>query len=108
MVKREVFKKFVSLIKKSLDKDRERSEFLAQAFPDAFRANLLINGKEIEELIYLFSDLMDDEDEWICHFIFELEFGTRKDLEVKREDGSTVDISDADKLYDFLKEEKEK
>lgn len=45
-----------------------------------------------------------DADEWISYFCFELDFG-REYLEVTDADRNEIDLSTAEKLYDFLMED---
>ena len=52
---------------------------------------------------------MCDTGGWISYFIYELEYGEKyRDGSVVDGDGTNIDISDIDKLYDFLESEKNK
>lgn len=56
-------------------------------------------------IIAILTEAMNDTDNFIEHFLWELDFGKKGEkLEVKTADGKQHHLTDAEKLYNFLKE----
>jgi len=62
------------------------------------------NSNLINKLIQILEINMADSGNWIDYYIWELDYGKRKDLGAFREDGSSVKLESAEDLYDFLME----
>lgn len=64
--------------------------------------------KDEDRIVKLLAEAMDDRFEWLEYFIYENDYG--KDLRpdsVQEADGTPIDITTAEKLYDFLAYEHE-
>lgn len=64
-------------------------------------AALQINHEDI--VVKLLEEIMNDEYNFIQYFIYELDYGKRWTKEsIVKADGTTIDISTPEKLYDYL------
>lgn len=77
---------------------------MGQAFPNVFEADLLSQNEIIQNgMITLLEELVNDRGGWIKHFMWELDFGKEAyRLKVYHNDKEYT-LSDAGKLYDFIK-----
>lgn len=107
MINKKLFIETINTLEKQFKKDHLFSEHMGMAFPNAFEANLLPdNNIIISQIIKLLEDLTNDNDEWIQYFIWELDFGKEyKDGCVNYKDGTNIDLSSSEKLWEFLKNE---
>ena len=100
-MKKEVFVDIMESIKKQKDFDEQANKKFEEIFTDFagwYNNDIVINGIELA-----LEKEFNDKDEWIAYFIYELDYG--KEWEkgcCKNEDGSDIDISTVEKLYDFL------
>ena len=54
-------------------------------------------------VVLLLKKLMKDKDDWIDYFIYDLDYGRKYEPGfVKDEKGKNVDLSSAEKLYDYI------
>lgn len=90
--------------------DNDTAMFLGKAFPNAFEANLLPNNSVLENAIVhlletLMGNLEKDEygDTWITYFMWELDFGRMAFCLPVHYNNKKYELSDAGKLYDFIK-----
>jgi hypothetical protein len=105
---KELFVNTIEQIKKQEEMDIRNSERLNEIFPNAFNANLIYNNQLLkDQLLKLLKIEMNDGDDWIEYFIYELDYGKkyREGVAVKN-DGVNINLSDSGFLYDFLKEHK--
>lgn len=103
-MKKETFVQAINTIEKQMKLDVEISESLGRAFPNAHTANLLPeNHIIIEAFMDLLRDEMDDKDDWIGWFCYEIDFGERSDnLGAFDMDGNKIKIENAEDLYDMI------
>lgn len=58
----------------------------------------------ITEVIELLGKAVDDKDDWISYFIFELDFGKQNDiLQVKDSDGNIIPLRTTKDLWNIIK-----
>jgi hypothetical protein len=109
---KKLFVETFDVLKKQREVDWRFASYLSNAFKYAHEASLLPDNELIvNQIIKLLQfEFGDDHDEsWVDYFIYELNFGEDyKDGCVRRADGSHVDLSSAEKLYDWLIELGEK
>lgn len=92
-------KEATDLVKKVNELFRNSRDSIECDFCNA--AALQISHESIA--VRLLKLIMNDHDEWIDYFIYELDYGRNyKDGTILDEDGSNIDISSSNKLYDFL------
>ena len=77
----------------------------------------LIGGKDfpthfsleipITFMIEVLKDVMDDKDDWIGYFIYELEFGKNKMAKncITEKDGKKVSLQTSSQLYNYIKKQ---
>ena len=100
-MKKEVFIKIIEGIKAQREYDRKMSEKLSDIFIDFdgwYNTDVVITP--IEDAL---EEEFDDKGEMISYFMYDLDFGenwTRDSCSEK--DGTIIDISTSDKLYDYL------
>lgn len=108
---KDLFVETIEQIEKQADYDYSFATNLSKVFPDAFQVDFLYKNYFLQEQIIKILKIemgdKQDKESWIDYFIFELDFGNDyHDGCVVRKDGSNVDLSTPDKLYDFLMEGK--
>lgn len=103
---KETFIKALEAIQRQHEQDCEKAELLEKVFPESFAANLMYdNGLLQNAIIAILTEAMNDTDNFIEHFLWELDFGRKGEkLEVKTADGKQHHLTAAEKLYNFLKE----
>lgn len=106
---KELFIETIEKIKQQHLHDVKCSELLNQVYSNGFQANLMYeNHLLMNQVIKILQVQMNDENghhSWIEYFMWELDFGVKNDkLKAYRQDDSEIDLSDSDKLYDFLTE----
>ena len=98
------FVNYIKRIKKTLDREQEFSAVVEKLCNDS----CFITGmfcEEIETIISLLKAAMGmfDENDVIEYFIYELDFGKEYSVGCyEEEDGTPIDISSAEALYDYL------
>lgn len=110
---KEQFVEYVDCIKKTCDKDDMLSEAIEKACNDDCRV-IGLYGAECSAMVDLLSLAMGlevgtcDGNE-IEYFIYDLNFGKDyKEGSLSEMDGTPIDISTAEKLYDYIASEAEK
>ena len=100
---KELFVSTFNSIKKQLEIDRKNSSILQEMFPDDSIYCGYNNSELFNALNKILKESMKDEYDWIGYFMYELDFGKkyRKGM-VKESDGSIIDLSNAERLYEFL------
>ena len=109
MIKKEHFINIMDRLKCTRDTQekidkiiQESKDFMITDF--TYAASLMICHEDI--VIELLEKIFDDTEDIISYWIYELKFGTTyKDGCVSELDGTIIDISTADKLYDYLVKE---
>lgn len=103
MIKKETFVKTINFLKEREDKMEEINKLFTEEFEDSIFYPYFKHDKMIVELL---SEIMDDQGEWIEYYLYENDYG--HDLEpdsVSEPDGTPIDITAPEKLYDFLVKE---
>ena len=100
-MKKTVFVTMINGIKAQREFDREMSKKLGEVFVDFdgwYNNDIVITP--IEDAL---KDEFDDDGDMISYFMYDLEYGERwtKDS-LWNEDGTVIDISTVEKLYDYL------
>ena len=102
MITKDSFIALMGAMKVQREIDHKATEALQDIFTD------VVGGFYNDETLYSAIELFlmaefDDIGEWIIYYIYDLEFGVlwEKDC-CSEKDGTIIDISTADKLYDFL------
>ena len=100
-MKKEVFIAIINAIKAQREFDRAANEKMSEIFIDFdgwYNTDIAITPIE-DALMKEF----DDENEWISYFMYDLDYGEdyTKDS-VTEKDGTPIDLSTVEKLYDFL------
>lgn len=106
-MERELFVKTINAIQKQSYIDIEISKALSKAFPNAYQANLIPNNRILfNALIKVLEVEMNDNEGWIDHYIYGLDFGRDNDkFQIKDKNDKIIPLSSANELYDLLKGE---
>lgn len=100
---RELFIEIVSSLEEQNKHDIEVSELLGKVFPNAFAANLLPDNCLLSDaLIKILKTSMNDCDDWIEYFCFELDYGRKFEMGMVTYKERNYDLSDSGKLWDYL------
>lgn len=105
MIKKETFSKTINFLKEREDKVEEINKLFTEEFEDSIFYPYSRHDRMIVELL---SEAMDDRYGWIEYFLYETDYG--RDLEpdsVQEADGTPIDITTPEKLYDLLAYEHE-
>lgn len=100
MLKKETFLEAIATIKRHREKEDKFHDGLQAVSPDTYNDTFLYTDYEAE-IVELLVEAMDDKDEVIPYFIYELEFGTSKQLGLFV-DQEKIDLSSAEKVYEYL------
>lgn len=100
---KELFITTLNSIKKQIEIDKKNSSMLQEMFPDDSIYCGYNNSELFNSLNLILKEQMKDDDDWIDYFMYELDFGKkyRKGM-VKESDGTIIDLSNAERLYEFL------
>lgn len=106
---KELFTETIEAIHKQVQLDSQIADHLANAFPNAFQANLLpANHFLSNALINVLQHAMDDlvvyehGQSWIEYFLWELDFGKENYRLKVYQDKKEIPLSNPGELYDFL------
>ena len=100
---KELFIATINSIQKQIEIDRKNNSILQEMFPDDSIYCGYNNSELFNALNLILKEQMKDEDDWIGYFMFELDFGEKyRNGMVKEADGSIIDLSNAERLYEFL------
>ena len=100
---KELFIATINSIQKQIEIDRKNSSMLQEMFPDD-RIYFGYNNSELfNALNKILKESMKDKYDWIYYFMYELDFGEKYyDGCVLDKDKSIIDLSSAERLYEFL------
>lgn len=107
MLDKTLFVDTINAMKKQREHDRKCSDAFQIILPTDFVTNY-DNSLLFNQLATILKSQFNDEGRysWIDYFIDELEFGEKyKEGCATYKDGENIDISTAEKLYDFLVKE---
>ena len=102
MISKESFVRAIDTIIKHKGREEKFIAALCELSPETYNDCFLFTDYE-SELIKILEEDMNDEDRVIMYFLYELEAG--KDKHAKDAlliDGVSVDLSSAEKVYDYL------
>jgi len=104
MITKEKFIEVLAFLKKKQSQENRFCELLEEMVPDTFVHAFVYADFESElvKLLKIALDLPDENDD-IEYFLYELDFG--KDYKpgtVTEEDGTEIDMSSPEKLYNYL------
>ena len=100
---KELFIATINSIQKQIEIDRKNSSMLQEMFPDDSIYCGYNNSELFNALNKILKESMKDEYDWIDYFIYELDFGEKYyDGCVLDKDKSIIDLSNAERLYEFL------
>jgi hypothetical protein len=101
---KETFVSAIEAIEKQYKHDLECGELLTKIYPEAhgymlsYDNHLLTNA-----LVSVLSEAMQDANNWIEYYMYELDFGKENDrLKAFEKDGAEIPLSTASDLYDLL------
>ena len=100
MLSKEMFVECINFMKDRSDAMNKVNEIFTEEFEDSifypyFRYEVMM-GKVLK-------DVMRDENDWISWFLYEMDYGRDvKPDSVTEADGTPIDITTPEKLYDFL------
>lgn len=100
--------KFVDILVflQNQDKRFEKLSNITDTLAPGFHTNPFFNLSYNEKIISILDEMFgfkNGEDSMIAYFIYELDYGKKSaDTPILAPDGSPIDLSSADKLYDFL------
>lgn len=96
----------IKAIKKQLEKDLKNAKLLSQIYPENYEPNLVYNNQILQKaLINVLKSEMNDKDNFIEHFIWELDFGRKaKDLPITTNKSKKYYLESSESLYNFLRE----
>jgi len=102
MITKDNFIKLIDAMREQREIDNKATDALQSIFEDViggfYNNETLFSAIEL----YLLKEL-NDEAEWLLYFIYDLEFGIAwAEDSCSEKDGTVIDISTTDKLYDFL------
>ena len=60
------------------------------------------NNKNYESLFTLLKTLFEDNDEWISWWIYEKDFGSKKEMKAYYKNDKEIKLDTPEQLYDFL------
>lgn len=101
-MEKQTFISAVEALHNQSKKDNINAEHLKAVFPDC---DLLLydNSTLSDALIDVLRAIMDDKDNWINYFIYELDFGAKNDkLKAWDKDGNNIPLSTPEDLYNLL------
>lgn len=111
MISKEKFVNYINFIKSLEEKECKLQDHLEECFGRDNVGYIFIYNDVVPKIIELLCDNVGIEyngdpycGDDIQYFIYELDFGTKKfsNEAIEKEDGSKVDLSSAEKLYDYL------
>lgn len=104
MLNKKSFVEYINFIKKMQDSEMRIYHVLREEITDF---DGFIYSKYETKFVDLLAEVMDDKDEWISYFIYELDFGQNwKEGTVTEKDGTDIRLQTPEDLYILLTENK--
>jgi len=113
-MEKKIFIEAIEALEKQMNYDKNVSINLGDAFPNAHEANLLPNNSILSNMLIRIlqnemNDSTDFEQSVICFYCYKLDFGFDYTKNCFRDKHNNfIDISNTDKLWDYLNNEKKK
>ena len=102
MLSKELFVKVIN----GLEKFEKTALKINESLKDYFMDFNIIPSYFEQLILELLEAGMNDKYEWISYYLYELDYGHNFKMgDVTEEDGTNIDISTPEKLYDFIVEE---
>lgn len=104
VINKESFVTVIDGMKQMTDYEDEFNAFFLNHHEDGYHFPEVV-WRFVDKVICMLTEIFEDDEDWISYFCFDLNFGDDYNSGcVVDENGKYVDLSDADKLYDFLLE----
>lgn len=104
----EEFERYIDSIKMVLDVENSLMAISSDVRTKSKSEFTLYYPSLISEVIELLGKEVDDKDDWIGYFIFELDFGKQNDiLQVKDSDGNIIPLRTTKDLWSIVKSTQE-
>lgn len=104
LVTYEEFNRYIESIKMVLDVENKLIGISSDVRAKSKSEFTLYYPSLISEVIELLGKAVDDKDDWISYFIFELDFGKQNDvLQVKDCDGNEIPLKTTKDLWNIIK-----
>ena len=100
MLSKEVFVECINFMKDRSDAADKVNKVFTDGFEDSVFYPYLRYETMMEKVL---KDAMCDENDWISWFLYEMDYGRDVKLDsAAEEDGTPIDLTTPEKLYDFL------
>lgn len=101
---KQTFVECIDAIEAQYKYDAECAEAIGKVFTEPHSYMLQYdNHKIVNALVLALSESMDDDENWIEYYLWELDFGKRNaDLKAYDAQGAEIPLSNAGELYDLL------
>lgn len=100
MLSKETFVKTINFLKERNDKVEEINKLFTEEFEDSIFYPYF---KYEHVVVKLLTEIMKDKGDWIEYYLYECDYGNDiKPDSVQEEDGTPIDITTPEKLYEFL------
>lgn len=101
MLSKEKFIEYMNFIKKMNESENRIQEVLQKEITD-FRGGFLYSNYEFM-YVKLLKEIMDDKNDWIEYFLYDLDFGAKWETgSVVEMDGTEMPLGTVENLYDLL------
>jgi hypothetical protein len=99
---KDLFVSSVTALRMQIDRDRKCSQAFNIILPHD-NVSVYDNSYLIEAVIVLLKEAVNDTDDWIDYFVWELDFGRDYKDGCVTADGKNIPLKTADDLWDILK-----
>lgn len=101
---KQTFVECIDAIEAQYKYDAECAEAISKVFTEPHSYMLQYdNHKIVNALVLALSESMEDDENWIEYYLWELDFGKRNaDLKAYDAQGAEIPLSNAGELYDLL------
>lgn len=105
MLSKETFVKTINFLEERENQIDKINELFTEEFGDSVFYPYFKHDKMIVDILM---EIMDDQGEWIEYYLYENDYGhDLKPDSVSEADGTPIDITTPEKLYDFLVKERD-
>jgi hypothetical protein len=99
---KDLFVSSVTALRMQIDRDRKCSEAFGVILPND-HVSVYDNSCLIDAIIALLKEAVNDTDDWIDYFVWELDFGRDYKDGCVTADGKNIPLKTVDDLWDILK-----
>ena len=100
MISFDMFKKFIEAIKKQHEKETKFTKALESICDGFFVSELTEDITNM--LVTIMETELEDTSEWLTWWMYEKDFGTRKDMTAYYADESEIKLDTVEEIYNFL------